>query len=61
MPILLYETRNNCQGKYEQAIPCFDRILAMNSSDSGLLVESSKNKQLDIDTLKNAVNHLSNN
>ena len=49
------------QGKYEQAIPYFDRILDMNTSDSGLLVEASKNKQLAIDTLKNAVNHLSNN
>ena len=38
------------QGKYEQAIPYFDRILAMNSCDSGLLVEASKNKQLAIDT-----------
>ena len=49
------------QGKYEQAIPYFDRILDMNTSDSGLMVEVSKNKQLAIDTLKNAVNHLSNN
>jgi len=45
-------------GKYDQAIPYFDRILAMNSSDSSLLVDASKNKQLAIDALKNTVNQL---
>ena len=43
-------------GNYDKAIPYFDKILAINSSDSGLLVEASKNKQLGLDALKNAVN-----
>jgi tetratricopeptide (TPR) repeat protein len=42
-------------GKYDKAISYFDKILDINSSDSGLLVEASKNKQLALDALKNAV------
>ena len=43
-------------GNYDEAIPYFDKILAINSSDSGLLVVASKNKQFALDALKNAVN-----
>jgi len=39
-------------GRYEQAIPYFDKILAMNSTESSLLDEASKNKQLANDALK---------
>lgn len=42
--------------KYDKAIPYFDNILDINSSNSGLLVKVSKNKQLALDALKNAVN-----
>ena len=47
-------------GRLEElkAIPYFDKILAINSLDSGLLVEASKNKQLGLDAPKNAVNDL---
>ena len=42
-------------GKYDKAIQYFDNILDINPSDSGLLVKASKNKQLALDALKNAV------
>ena len=42
-------------GKYDKAIQYFDNILDINPSDSGLLVKASKNKQLVLDALKNAV------
>jgi tetratricopeptide (TPR) repeat protein len=42
-------------GRLEEAISYFDKILDINSSDGGLLVEASKNKQLALDALKNAV------
>lgn len=44
-------------GKYEQALPYFDMILDMNYSDSGLLVEASKNRQLAIDAINNEIKH----
>ena len=46
-------------GKYEGAIPYFDKNFPINSSDSGLLVVASKNKQFALDALKNAVNERS--
>ena len=43
-------------GNFDKAIQYFDKILDINSSDSGLLVAASKNKQFALDALKNAEN-----